>query len=102
MINPGDTALKTSQLPDALQVRSAVVDTSDAKNSEFIRMVAKAFYKMGVDVPDMSEMRIACNRNYEAIREDLTGEKLTEQFNANNWDSDLDDNNDTDFSELFN
>lgn len=86
LINPGDTALKTSELPDAVQVRSAVIETSDSKNSEFIRMVAKAFYKMGVDVPDMSNMRVACNRDIDDIREELSGEKLTQQFNINNWD----------------
>ena len=38
---------------------------------------------MGVDLPDMSRMPIACNRNSEQIRAELTGESIREQYNAN-------------------
>ena len=67
----GDVALKSATHPDAIFVRGAALTTSDEDNTELIENVAKAFYKMGVDLPDMSVMTIAANRDEAYIRDRL-------------------------------
>lgn len=85
LTKPGDIAIKTSAEQNARYVRGAAVTTDDDENAELIKNAAKAFYKMGVDMPDMSNMTIAVNRNEEKIRNELgdTGTRL--QYN--NWDN---------------
>lgn len=84
LVNQGDIAVKSPKLSDARFVRGAALTMSDAKNNEFIMTAAKVFYKMGVDVPDMSHLRVACNRNPEYIREELSEKTNREQYNVNN------------------
>lgn len=83
LINPGDIALKTSASQDAKYVRGAAITTSDEDNAELIENIAKAFYKMGVDMPDMSYLQCSVTRDEEYIRERLLGTNRV-QFNANN------------------
>lgn len=90
LVNPGDIAIKTAASPDPRYVRGAALTTDDNQNTEFIRTAAKAFYKMGVDLPDMSNMVIACNRDNEYIKEELSGTGLQMQFNADTLRADLD------------
>lgn len=90
LTKPGDIAIKTSSNRDAMYVRGAALTTSDEANAELIRNAAKAFYKMGVDMPDTSNMRIACNRDEETIRAELSGEVKRIQFNAENVFNDFD------------
>jgi hypothetical protein len=85
----GDIALKTSSMTDACYVRGMSVTTSDAENTKLIENVAKAFYKMGVDLPDMSTMSVAVNRDEDAIREALyEGNRV--QYSAGHVFDDLD------------
>lgn len=83
LINPGDLAMRAPNMMHAEFMRGVALGRSDEENRDIIEASAKAFYKMGVDLPDMSRMPIACNRNSEAIRAELTGESIREQYNAN-------------------
>lgn len=89
LVNPGDIAVKTSSNPTPMYVRGAALTTSDNQNTEFIRVAARAFYKIGVDLPDMSSLTIAYNRDPDYIKSELTDNTTREQFNANNILSDI-------------
>ena len=54
LVNKGDVAVKYSNNPNPLYVRGAAVARNDNENVELILNAAKAFYKMGVDIPDIS------------------------------------------------
>lgn len=82
LTNPGDVALKSSNMKDPLYVRGVAFGTSDEENSDLIESVAKAFYKMGVDLPDMSTLQVAANRDEDYIRDTLVGNNRV-QFNVN-------------------
>ena len=88
LVNPGDVALKSSSMKEALYVRGVALGTSDEENSELIENIAKAYYKMGVDLPDMSTMRIAVNRD-ESYIQSILGNKNRVQYDANHIFDDL-------------
>ena len=71
LTSPGDIAIKTSNLQQPIYVRGAALTTSDNGNAEMMRGVAKAFYKMGVEIPDMSNMTIAANRIEGKVQQEL-------------------------------
>ena len=79
-------------------IRGAALTTSDGENSKFIETAAKAFYKMGVDIPDMSNLRIAYNRDEQWIQEELSGTGNRVQFNVSNLQSDA---SNVDLSQAF-
>ena len=81
LVNQGDVAVKLGDREDGVYVRGGALTTSDSDNLEFITNAAKAFYKMGVDIPDMSTMRIAVNRNEGNIRNELISDGKRVQFN---------------------
>lgn len=81
LIQPGDIAIKTASLRDPIYVRGAALTTDDGDNTIFIETAAKAFYKMGVVIPDMSMMRIACNRDEEYIKSELAEDGNKIQYN---------------------
>lgn len=83
LTKPGDIALKTSSSKDAIYVRGPAITTSDEENATLIENVAKAFYKMGVDLPSMDNLVMAANRDEDKIREELIGTHRV-QFNASN------------------
>lgn len=87
LTRPGDIALKSSTMKNAAFVRGAALTTSDGSNTLFIEQAAKAFYKMGVEMPDMSKMRIAVNRDEDYVREQLQGTGKTLQYNASELDN---------------
>lgn len=91
LTNPGDVALKTSDRQNAVYVRGTAPTTDDEDNAELIENMAKAFYKMGVDLPDMSALQIACNRDENKIREELLGSDRRVQYNSANVFNDLED-----------
>lgn len=66
---PGDIALKVAD--KTLYVRGAALELSDEDNTILIKDIAKSFYKMGVEIPDMSTIGIGYNRDEDAIREEL-------------------------------
>ena len=87
LTRPGDIALKSSTMKNAAFVRGAALTTSDGANTMFIEQAAKAFYKMGVEMPDMSKMRIAVNRDEDYIKSQLQGTGRTLQYNADELDN---------------
>ena len=82
LTKPGDIALKSASMQVAKYVRGAALTMDDENNTKFIETAAKAFYKMGVDLPDMSMLRIACNRDEEAIQSELGGSSTRIQYNS--------------------
>lgn len=79
---PGDIAVKSSTMKTASYVRGAALTTSDSDNSDFIEKAAQAFYKMGVEMPDMTSLRVACNRDENYIKERLNGDAKRIQYDA--------------------
>lgn len=71
LVQPGDTALKVSDRPKAMFVKGAALTTSDAENKKLINAIAKTFYKMGIDIPDMSTIGRGYNRDEASIRREL-------------------------------
>ena len=87
----GDLAYKVNSRSEALYVRGAVLTASDASNRDFIRLAAQVFYKMGVELPDMSAMKFSCNRDEAAVRKELLGDVRRIQYSKDNVFDGLDD-----------
>lgn len=86
---PGDIALKTPEMVSSTYIRGLAIGEDDDANKELIKTAAKVFYKMGVDIPDMSRMTLSCNREPDKIREELSGTAMREQFNFNKLEKEL-------------
>lgn len=91
LVNPGDMGMLAPGMMKPKFMRGVTLGRNDSENREIIETVAKAFYKMGVDLPDMGRMVIACNRDSEKTRAQLTGESIREQYSANSIYSILDE-----------
>ena len=88
---PGDTAARFGD--KLMYMRGVAIETDDSANNALIRNMAKAFYKMGVDIPDMSTIGIGYNRDEDAIREQLevdSGNSYEVQYDATKVKSELD------------
>lgn len=102
LLNPGDMALRLQGFGKEMFVRSPAVTKTDDENTELIESVAKAFYKMGVSIPDMSTIGCGYNRDIERIREELgASESKRVQFDldAEAENIDLDSETSEDFAE---
>ena len=93
LTKPGDIALKSSSMTNATFVKGAALTTNDEENAEFIENAAKVFYKMGVDIPDTSNMLVASNRNEAEIQAKLGSDSNRVQYDASNVLSNIDDMN---------
>lgn len=82
LVKPGDIAVKNSSSQQAIFVRGSALTNTDSNNTKFIEMAAKAFYKMGVDIPDMSHMTLCCTRDNEYIQQQLYDNGNRVQFGA--------------------
>ena len=100
LVKPGDIAIKTSSLQNAIYIKGAALTTSDEENTQFIEAAAKVFYKMGVDIPDMSAMRVACNRNENTIKEQLGASGNRVQFDADSLREQLNNIENMNFSDI--
>ena len=69
--NIGDTLamMKGERLP--IYYKGNGVGTTDGENAEIIKNMARAFYKMGVEIPDMSNLGYYNNRDEKDIIEQL-------------------------------
>ena len=69
--NIGDTlaVMKGERLP--IFYKGNGVGTTDGENAEIIKNIARAFYKMGVDIPDMSTLGYYNNRDEKRIIDQL-------------------------------
>ena len=88
LTKPGDIAIKSATMKTAKYVRGAALTTDDGDNTIFMENAAKAFYKMGVEMPDMSNMRIAVNRDETYIKNELGGNNVI-QFNADEFENSI-------------
>ena len=80
-------------MTNAAFVKGAALTTNDEENAEFIENAAKVFYKMGVDIPDTSNMLVASNRNEAEIQATLGSDSNRVQYDASNVLSNIDDMN---------
>lgn len=72
LTNPGDVALNTVDFANGPKyVRGTGITLSDDENLVLIANIAKAFYKMGVELPDMSSIGCGFNRDEDTIKEQL-------------------------------
>lgn len=71
LINQGDTAIRLQGYGRGMFVKGAALTTSDSDNMEFITNIARSFYKMGVEIPDMRSLGSGYNRDEDSIREEL-------------------------------
>ena len=71
LINPGDTALKMQGFAKEMFVHGPAVTASDTDNTKFIQAVARIFYKMGIELPDMESIGCGYNRDLEFIIDEL-------------------------------
>lgn len=72
LVNPGDTAVMMTGDSSELYVKGNAICVDDDKNKELIKNMARAFYKMGFDQPDMTKLKSGFNRNEKKIKEQLT------------------------------
>lgn len=93
LTKPGDIALKSSSMQTATYVKGAALTIDDGDNAEFIENAAKVFYKMGVDIPDTSNMLVASNRNEAYIQSILGTSSNRVQYDASNILNDIDSMN---------
>lgn len=84
LVNKGDVAVKLSDKANAIYVRGVALTRSDEENNELILNAAKVFYKFGVDIPDMSHLRVACNRDEDYVRQELSSSSKRIQYDASN------------------
>ena len=76
LTRPGEIAVKETSYQSAKFVRgSCPVDPSlsdaDYRTRELICNIARTWYKLGVELPDMSALGVAYNRDEQKIREEL-------------------------------
>lgn len=87
LVNKGDAALKIQSLGKERFIKGLAVTTSNYDNSELIINIAKSFYKMGVDIPDMSTLGCGYNRDEDKIKRELTNKNsLRIQYNFDDED----------------
>lgn len=64
--NPGDMAVKLQDIGKEMFARAAVFTTSDEDNTRVIKDIAKAWYKIGADVPNVDYGMLA-NKDFDYI-----------------------------------
>ncbi len=64
--NPGDMAMKLQDVGKEMFARAAVFTTSDEENTRVIKDIAKAWYKIGADIPNVDYGMIA-NKDFDYI-----------------------------------
>ena len=90
----GDTAVKLQGLGREQFVKGLALTTSDDDNNELIINIARAFYKMGVEIPsDMKALRSGYNRNEEEIQKELALDNNAQRVQYNFDIDDVDEIN---------
>lgn len=104
---PGDMALYIQGVTEGVFARGPAVTPEDETNNELMIAIAKAYYKMGVELPDMKSIGCAYNRNEDEIRETLQlsvrrTNKVQFDFEKETQKIDLDKAYDDEFSDFNN
>lgn len=68
---PGDVAFTAKGIGDLVYVRSVCLTLKDKDNNDLIANIARSFYRMGVDLPDMTSLGCGYNRNPSAVQNEL-------------------------------
>lgn len=71
LTKPGDIALTSSNMRKAIYVRGTGVTLSDEDNIVLISQLSRAYYKMGVEIPDMTTIGCGYNRDMGNIKREL-------------------------------
>jgi len=95
LINPGETALKTASIREPIFIKGTALalgktrDEDDLAVDAFIKSVAKAYYKMGVELPYMESLGKGYNRDEQYIKDTLSDSSSRRvQFDIDNFDED--------------
>lgn len=93
LILPGDMALSTSLMKQPMYVKGTGVALNDKDTRKLITQMARAWYRLGADMPDMKYIGSGYNRDESYIKKelDLSDEKHRIQYNT--LDLDLDEDN---------
>lgn len=76
--NTGDAAVMMTGETTAMYMRGISITGSDTENKELAVAMARAYYKMGIDMPDMSTLGSAYNRDEAAVQSELKyGDRTT-------------------------
>lgn len=68
---PGDMAIKASRWKSAMYLKGTGLALTDKDTRKLLKELAKAWYKLGVDMPDMSLVGYGNNRDEKQIRDTL-------------------------------
>lgn len=71
LVSPGDMAVKASDWPDAIYLKGTGVALKDKDVRKLLREMAKAWYKIGVEQPDLSKLELCVNRDEEKVKDEL-------------------------------
>lgn len=77
LLNQGDTAVKMQGMGDPIMVSGLALTTSDMENAKFIENMARMYYQMGVDIPDMRSIGPGYTRNDDEILQELRAKTET-------------------------
>ena len=83
LLYPGDLAVKGNGFDTAIYLKGTGVTMSDAENGNLSMQLARAWYKMGVTIPDMSILGAVANRNEDKVKDMLS---LEEEDNRIQYD----------------
>lgn len=89
---PGDTAISLDGKPQ--YTKGIAITETDVQNMQLIETIARTFYKMGVDIPDMHSIGRGYNRDEDEIRDILSiggSNSKKVQYNAQNIFDNLDE-----------
>lgn len=93
LTKPGEIAALNNSYEQPKYVRGTcpvdpdLGDDSDPKVREIMANIARTWYKMGVEIPTMPDLGVACNRDEDFIRKEL---EITLNPNKVQYDLDLD------------
>lgn len=92
LILPGDMALSTSLMKQPMYVKGTGVALNDKETRKLITQMARAWYRLGADMPDMKYIGSGYNRDENYIKKelDLSDEKHRIQYNTLDLDLDED------------
>ena len=68
---PGDMALYIQGTTEGVFARGPAVTPTDEDNNELMLAMAKSYYKMGIELPDMTTLGMGYNRDNDKILEEL-------------------------------
>jgi hypothetical protein len=81
---PGDMAVTTASWKSPRYLKGTGLAVKDSETRKLIEEMAKAWYKIGVELPDMNSVGVGFNRDEAYVKEEL---RLTEKGNRIQYDT---------------